>query len=242
MEQRDEPPLSTLTALERDCWAEDREAMQNDDPINAASLLEVESALFHLTLHEASPATKEEAATLCHGGDGRNKWFDKSFNIILFENGKGGLNAEHTAVDAMTLVSIFSEANARIAKHVHRAAARLDAPPPPRAAAVEPPRRAPIHWALGARTHMLIERASAEIGALAYDCELRAVHYPHLLARGDQIGTRSSPTSSCRWRSSSRSTGCTASAGRRTRRGTRAPASTGGRTRSARCRRRASSG
>ena len=177
MEQRDEPPLSTLTALERDCWAEEREAMQNDDPINAASLLEVESALFHLTLHEASPATKEEAATLCHGGDGRNKWFDKSFNIILFENGKGGLNAEHTAVDAMTLVSIFSEANARIAKLYIEQRPALDAPPPPRAAAVEPPRK--LKWALGARTHMLIERASAEIGALAYDCELRAVHYPH---------------------------------------------------------------
>ena len=193
MEQRDEPPLSTLTALERDCWAEEREAMQNDDPINAASLLEVESALFHLTLHEASPATKEEAATLCHGGDGRNKWFDKSFNIILFENGVADHNAEHTAVDAMTLVSIFVRGERADRQAVHRAAPR----PRRRRRRASPPRAAAhhAHRALGARTHALIERASSEIGALAVRLRASRRPLPPLRPWGRSSGTRSSPTS-----------------------------------------------
>ena len=35
-----------------------------------------------------------EAAALCHGGDCRNFWFDKSFTQVVFENGKVGINAE----------------------------------------------------------------------------------------------------------------------------------------------------
>ncbi len=92
------------------------------------------------------------------GVDGRNRWFDKSFTVICFENGcaaavaaaavaantantaantaantdaaaaattttttspvfrRGGLNAEHTPVDAMTIVSIFLRVLERVRK------------------------------------------------------------------------------------------------------------------------------
>ena len=42
-------------------------------------------------------------------GSTPNKWFDKSFTMVVFENGRVGLNAEHTPVDAMTIVSLMQQ-------------------------------------------------------------------------------------------------------------------------------------
>ena len=55
-----------------------------------------------MAFESGAPASKEECAqTILCGG--RNKWFDKSFTVVIFENGRGGINAEHTPVDAMTV-------------------------------------------------------------------------------------------------------------------------------------------
>ena len=35
------------------------------------------------------------ANALIHG-NGSNRWFDKSFNLVVFANGKAGLNVEHS--------------------------------------------------------------------------------------------------------------------------------------------------
>ena len=39
------------------------------------------------------------AKYLLHG-DAKSVWYDKSFNIVVFEDGKVGLNAEHSWADA----------------------------------------------------------------------------------------------------------------------------------------------
>ena len=43
---------------------------------------------------------KSEHARLLFHGDGINRWFDKSFQIIVTENGRIGGNAEHSNLDA----------------------------------------------------------------------------------------------------------------------------------------------
>ena len=106
LEATDEPPVSVLTALGRDEWARERTRLL-EDSTSAKSLAAVEAALFVVALDHACPATKEEAGQLCLGGSGRDRWYDKSFTVVIFDNGRGGLNAEHTPVDAMTIVSIF---------------------------------------------------------------------------------------------------------------------------------------
>ena len=63
----------------------------------------METALFCINFDRGTPDTKEEAARLVHAGEGRNKWFDKSFTSVIFDNGRGGLNAEHTPVDVTCL-------------------------------------------------------------------------------------------------------------------------------------------
>ena len=43
---------------------------------------------------------KKEHARLVFHGDGINRWFDKSFQIVVTENGRIGGNVEHSNLDA----------------------------------------------------------------------------------------------------------------------------------------------
>lgn len=35
------------------------------------------------------------------------RWFDKSFSIVIYKNGKSGLNAEHSWADAPTVAHLW---------------------------------------------------------------------------------------------------------------------------------------
>ena len=41
-----------------------------------------------------------DRAKYCLHGDAVSAWYDKSFNVIVFADGKVGLNAEHSWADA----------------------------------------------------------------------------------------------------------------------------------------------
>ncbi|XP_049757586.1 carnitine O-palmitoyltransferase 1, brain isoform isoform X3 [Elephas maximus indicus] len=99
-----EEHLPALTAAPRDTWAQLRRSLK----MQAAEALEaVEGAAFFVSL-DSEPAglTKEDpAASLdayAHAllaGPGHDRWFDKSFTLIVFSNGKLGLSVEHSWAD-----------------------------------------------------------------------------------------------------------------------------------------------
>lgn len=51
---------------------------------------------------------------LLHGGlsSGHNRWFDKSIQIIVANNGKAGLLGEHSMMDGMPMVSLANHITA----------------------------------------------------------------------------------------------------------------------------------
>ena len=184
LEQHDSSNLSVLTSMDRDRWAAERLRLI-EEPTNASSLRLVESAMFHLALDDAAPPTKEEAARLCLGGTGRNRWFDKSFTIVVFENGRGGLNAEHTPVDAMTVVAMFvvvlNHARQMIQKQPRDV---LILPPlilPPPEASASAAAGAPrlLEWKVDPSLTSTLELASAGIAELCDDCDLVTLHFSH---------------------------------------------------------------
>jgi len=177
LEEVDDPPISLLTSLNRDEWAAEHTQLLASKT-NAASLKIVEEALFCVALDDRSPNTKEEAANIAlKGMDGRNRWFDKSFTVICFENGRGGLNAEHTPVDAMTIVSIFMHALDRVRKVAASQLKHFNAQLPPLNVKCEPPVR--LSWEVSPRLQRVLERASASITALTRDCQLVLLHFNH---------------------------------------------------------------
>nr|KAF6268584.1 carnitine palmitoyltransferase 1C [Myotis myotis] len=99
-----EEHLAALTAAPRDLWAQARRSLKS----RAGEALEaVEGAAFFVSL-DSEPAglTREDpAASLdayAHAllaGRGHDRWYDKSFTLIVFSNGKLGLSVEHSWAD-----------------------------------------------------------------------------------------------------------------------------------------------
>uniref|UniRef100_A0A7S0IZG6 Choline/carnitine acyltransferase domain-containing protein n=1 Tax=Calcidiscus leptoporus TaxID=127549 RepID=A0A7S0IZG6_9EUKA len=175
-EQADDAPVSVLTSTDRDRWAAERARMR-ESSTNKASLQVVEEALFCLKLDTAAPASKQEVAQLSLLGDGRDVWYDKSFNAIVFANGRVGLNAEHTPVDAMTIVSLFSQALKTMASQVANDRPTLLAEPLPLRAGVVSPRK--LKWEVDAPLRRAIELASADVAKLTSNVHLRVLAFAH---------------------------------------------------------------
>uniref|UniRef100_A0A672G2A3 carnitine O-palmitoyltransferase n=1 Tax=Salarias fasciatus TaxID=181472 RepID=A0A672G2A3_SALFA len=102
-----EERLAALTAGDRTPWANARETYFGRGK-NKQSLDAIEKAAFVVTLDdteqrydEANPVKSLDsyAKSLLHGKC-YDRWFDKSFNLIVFKNGTMGLNAEHSWADA----------------------------------------------------------------------------------------------------------------------------------------------
>ncbi|XP_044112782.1 carnitine O-palmitoyltransferase 1, brain isoform isoform X2 [Neovison vison] len=99
-----EEHLAALTAAPRDMWAQVRSSLK----IQAEDALEaVEGAAFFVSL-DSEPAglTREDPAASLDAyarallaGRGHDRWFDKSFTLIVFSNGKLGLSVEHSWAD-----------------------------------------------------------------------------------------------------------------------------------------------
>ncbi|KAM7134366.1 LOW QUALITY PROTEIN: palmitoyl thioesterase CPT1C [Macrochelys suwanniensis] len=101
-----EETLAALTAGPREPWARARRMYFGSGRNH--SLRAVEEAAFFLTLDtteqgllgpEPGPALDRYSKALLHG-QCHDRWFDKSFTVIVFRNGKIGLNAEHSWADA----------------------------------------------------------------------------------------------------------------------------------------------
>ncbi|XP_051164325.1 carnitine O-palmitoyltransferase 2, mitochondrial-like isoform X2 [Leptopilina boulardi] len=110
-------PIGILTGAERDQWAEAREHLSkigNDD-----ILKKIDSAAFVLILDDETIG--EEYKKLVHHflhGDGKNRWFDKSFSLIITKDGYAGVNFEHSWGDGVAILRYFQDIKADISKHL----------------------------------------------------------------------------------------------------------------------------
>ncbi|KAJ3248222.1 Carnitine O-acetyltransferase mitochondrial [Chytriomyces hyalinus] len=92
--------VGAFTTQDRDSWAKIRENLLAVSPKNQASLDKIETAAFVVCLDDAKPVTYEQRSHKCWVGDGKNRFFDKSFQFIIFDNGVAGFNGEHSMMDA----------------------------------------------------------------------------------------------------------------------------------------------
>ncbi|PVV03974.1 hypothetical protein BB560_001534 [Smittium megazygosporum] len=93
------PKIGVFTGDQRDRWTENRELLINAAPENAALLSEIESSILLLCLDNTAPVTMSELSRECWHGDGRNRFFDKPCQFLVFENGKAGFMGEHSMMD-----------------------------------------------------------------------------------------------------------------------------------------------
>ncbi|XP_071842084.1 carnitine O-palmitoyltransferase 1, liver isoform-like isoform X2 [Apostichopus japonicus] len=107
--------LPALTAGERTPWASARKRFFSSG-CNKTSLDVIEGAAFVLVLdteeydyNEKNFNLDDYGKALLHGKC-YDRWFDKSFNLVVFTNGRIGCNAEHSYADAPIVAHLYEEA------------------------------------------------------------------------------------------------------------------------------------
>uniref|UniRef100_A0ACB8F413 Carnitine O-palmitoyltransferase 2, mitochondrial n=2 Tax=Sphaerodactylus townsendi TaxID=933632 RepID=A0ACB8F413_9SAUR len=100
-------PLACLTTENRDTWASLRQNLL--DSSNEEALRKVDSAIFCLCLDD-SPVKDliHLSHTMLHG-DGTNRWYDKSFNLILTKDGTAAVHFEHSWGDGVAMLRFQNE-------------------------------------------------------------------------------------------------------------------------------------
>ncbi len=92
-----------LTTMARADWARTRQALLVD---NAQALDTVETALFCLALEDFAPADTLAACDQLLHGDSGNRWFDKAVSLVVFADGRAGINVEHCELDGTTILGL----------------------------------------------------------------------------------------------------------------------------------------
>jgi len=106
-----------LSALPRDQWAQQRDALLKDGN-NQQTLSLLEKALFVVCLDtETAPGSAGGITANLRDGNSHNRFYDKSMQIIVMENGKAGLCFERAAVDGSVALGF--------AARLHRESVRL---------------------------------------------------------------------------------------------------------------------
>nr|XP_006634964.2 PREDICTED: carnitine O-palmitoyltransferase 2, mitochondrial isoform X1 [Lepisosteus oculatus] len=100
-------PLGFLTSENRDVWAGLREKLLEAG--NGEALGKVDSALFCLCLDDESMRDHIHTSHNMLHGDGCNRWFDKSFSIILTRDGSAAINFEHSWGDGVAVLRFQNE-------------------------------------------------------------------------------------------------------------------------------------
>lgn len=157
-------PVGHLTTKARAEWAASREALRAL-PGNAAALESVEAALFCLCLEDFAPADAQEACDHLLHGDSGNRWFDKAVSLVVFADGRAGINVEHCGLDGTTILA-FTDALLR--------------PGDPHATdfATGAPAVAPVDFTVDEALRADIADAAAAFGQYAADTATEIVSFP----------------------------------------------------------------
>jgi hypothetical protein len=98
--------VATLTADQRDSWAELREVVKGAGNGNSKALVDIEAATFVICLDDESPATPSERCNQYIYSNPSNRWSDKPLQFVVCENGTSGFVCEHTMLDAISMVQL----------------------------------------------------------------------------------------------------------------------------------------
>lgn len=163
------PPQTSvghLTTKARADWATSRHALLACHPGNAEQLDLAETALFCLCLDDTAPTGPRQACDQLLHGDGGNRWYDKSFSLIVFADGTAGLNGEHCRLDGTTIIKLIDGI--------------LEAPEQPRSDSSSPvPAAERIEFVLDDALRTDITDAASVFAAHAAATVTRTVSIPH---------------------------------------------------------------
>ncbi|CAG8462315.1 479_t:CDS:10 [Dentiscutata heterogama] len=104
-----QPPIGLLTGEHRDTWATARKKLESSSAENKISFEAIDTSLFCIALDDYPTDTDIDIShhNFFHAYNGRNRWFDKALQIVVANNGRAGVNGEHSPSDAVIPGTIF---------------------------------------------------------------------------------------------------------------------------------------
>ncbi|GLV45383.1 Choline acetyltransferase [Carabus blaptoides fortunei] len=185
------PPVGLLTASQRHHWAEAREALAYDDH-NRRNLDLIERSLLVVCLDEPLPTSfncrlqrggrghtagqRDEtnmALQMIHGGGSSvntaNRWFDKTIQIVISNDGTCGLCYEHSPAEGVAVVQLMEQ----LLKHVDQLPATSTVPTAN--SHLLPPER--LEWTLDATNFKHIQEAAQIVDKLVRDMDFQVYRF-----------------------------------------------------------------
>eukprot|EP01130_Rhizamoeba_saxonica_P014700 TRINITY_DN643_c0_g1_i4.p1 TRINITY_DN643_c0_g1~~TRINITY_DN643_c0_g1_i4.p1 ORF type:complete len:713 (+),score=145.76 TRINITY_DN643_c0_g1_i4:39-2141(+) len=168
-------PISLLTTLPRDRWAKVYNKLM-DFEINQVSFDKLASSLFVVCLDDSAPSGLESTSKVMLHSDGTNRWFDKSIQLIVCQNGKSGINMEHTGIDGHTSLRFATDIfNYSIRR-------RCDSPSPYRNRIEnlqdsDKPFVERLNWELSVDLKKEIEKATLKYTQLVQTTDTKVLHF-----------------------------------------------------------------
>uniref|UniRef100_A0AAA9S709 Carnitine O-acetyltransferase n=1 Tax=Bos taurus TaxID=9913 RepID=A0AAA9S709_BOVIN len=114
--QTNKEPVGILTSNHRNSWAKAYSTLIKDK-VNRESVHSIQRSIFTVCLDAPMPRVSEDtyrsqvAGQMLHGGGSKlnsgNRWFDKTLQFIVAEDGACGLIYEHAAAEGPPIVSLL---------------------------------------------------------------------------------------------------------------------------------------
>lgn len=175
--QTDEEPVGILTTQHRDFWGKAYVNLMKDKT-NEASVSAIQRSIFTLCLDGAMPRGSDEAhrssaaVQMLHGGGSQwnsgNRWFDKTLQFIVGEDGTCGANYEHAPAEGPPIVALIDH----VVEYTRK-------PDMVRTPMVPLPMPKMLHFNITPEVKKDIEEAKNNMNKLAKDLDMRVFVFGH---------------------------------------------------------------
>lgn len=173
--------LGCLTAVDRVTWAKARYNYFRQG-VNRISLDLIEKAAFVLVFEDEAfefdpenPKKLDRFGEAMLHGNGYDRWFDKSFNIVVGSNGRAGFNGEHSWADAPVMAHLWEYVLATEQTSLgYNADGRCAYGEPPDSQLLPPTR---LQWHFTPELENKIERCLATAKQLVQDVDLKLINF-----------------------------------------------------------------
>ncbi|XP_077354722.1 carnitine O-acetyltransferase isoform X2 [Festucalex cinctus] len=176
-QQTNADPVGILTTQHRDAWGKTYVDLIKDRT-NKESVSAIQRSIFTLCLDGPMPQVPEDAYRSCaavqmlHGGgsvwNSGNRWFDKTLQFIVGEDGTCGANYEHAPAEGPPIVALID--------HVVEYTRKPDMVHSP---TVPLPMPQKLQFNITPEIKKYIEEAKHSMNALADDLDMRVIVFSH---------------------------------------------------------------
>uniref|UniRef100_A0A7N8XSV3 Carnitine O-acetyltransferase n=1 Tax=Mastacembelus armatus TaxID=205130 RepID=A0A7N8XSV3_9TELE len=170
-------PVGILTTLHRDSWGKAHISLIKDQT-NKESVLAIQRSIFTLCLDGAMPQVSDATHHSCaaiqmlHGGGSQwnsgNRWFDKTLQFIVGEDGMCGANYEHAPAEGPPIVALIDHVVEYTRKPETAQSPKVPLPMPQK-----------LHFNITPEIKKDIEEAKHSMNKLAQDLDMRVMVFSH---------------------------------------------------------------